>query len=109
VFQVRRGKLNGDPTLIIERATTRAVLRTTFTPDDRNAILISNPAIRDRLAPRLLLDYGLRKGALQGAQFKHFDHYRKQLTIFTKGGKIRELPIPHRGLLERFGQASRGA
>jgi integrase/recombinase XerC len=96
VFQVRRGRLTGDPTLIVERAKTRAVMRTTFTPDDRAAILASSPDVRDRLALRLLLDYGLRKGALlQGVQFKHFDHHRKRLTIFTKGGKIRELPIPH--------------
>jgi hypothetical protein len=27
-------------------------------------------------------------------QFKHFDHERKRLTIFTKGQKVRELPIP---------------
>jgi integrase len=45
----------------------------------------------------LLLDYGLRKGAVQRIQFKHFDHYRKRLTIFTKGGKIREVPIPQAG------------
>lgn len=95
LFQVRRGKLTGDPTLVIERAKARAVLRTTFTPDDRNAILASNPDLRDRVALRLLLDYGLRKGALQGIQYKHFDHHRKRLTMFTKGGKIRELPIPH--------------
>ena len=46
-------------------ARRRAVYRTTFTPDDRNAILASKPDLRDRIALRLLLDYGLRKGALQ--------------------------------------------
>ena len=48
--------MKGDPTLIIERAKTRAVYRTTFTPDDRNAILASNHDVRDKLALRLLLD-----------------------------------------------------
>jgi integrase/recombinase XerC len=80
------------------------VLRTTFTPDDRTAILASNPDLRDKLALRLLLDYGLRKGALQGVQFKHFDHYRKRLTVFTKGGKIRDLPIPHAGFWNDLGK-----
>ncbi len=47
------------------------------------------------MALRLLLDYGLRKGALQAVRFKHFDHQRRRLTIFTKGQKVRELPIPH--------------
>jgi integrase len=37
---------------------------------------------------------GLRKGALQVVQYKHFDHDRLTLTIFTKGGKVRTLPIP---------------
>jgi integrase len=101
---VRRGKLKGDPTLVIERAKTRAVLRTTFTPDDRNAILASNSDLRDKVALRLLLNYGLRKGALQGVQFKHFDHYRKRLTVFTKGGKIRDLPIPHAGFWNDLGK-----
>lgn len=43
----------------------------------------------------MLLDYGLRKGALKAVQYKHFDHNRRRLTIFTKGGKVRTLPIPH--------------
>jgi integrase len=94
-FQVRRGRLHGDPALVVDRAKTRTVHRTTFTPDDRSAILASNSDLRDKIALRLLLDYALRKGALRGAQFKHFDHNRKRLTVFTKGGKIRELPIPH--------------
>ncbi len=80
------------------------MLRTTFRPDDRAAILASNPELRDRLALRLLLDYGLRKGALQGVQVKHFDHYRKRLTVFTKGGKIRDLPIPHPGFWSDLGR-----
>jgi site-specific recombinase XerC len=41
-----------------------------------------------------LLDYGLRKGALQAIQFEHFDHARQRLTIFTKGEKVQQIPIP---------------
>ncbi len=103
-FHRQRGKLHGDPTLNIVRAKARGVLRTTFTQDDRSAILAENPEIRDKLALRLLLDYGLRKGALAGVQFKHFDHHRKRLTIFTKGGKIRDLPIPHPGFWNDLGR-----
>jgi integrase/recombinase XerC len=94
-FHIRRGNLHGDPTLAIERARKRAVLRTTFSPDQRNAILAGQSELRDLVALRLLLDYGLRKGALQRVQFKHFDHQRRRLTIFTKGDKIRDVPIPH--------------
>lgn len=95
-FQVLRGRLHGDPTLGIERAKKRAVYRTTFTDDQREAIVASQADLRDRVALRLLLDYGLRKGALQHVQFQHFDHQRRRLTIFTKGEKIRTLPIPSR-------------
>jgi site-specific recombinase XerC len=55
--------------------------------------LTAQDDIRDRVALHLLLDYGLRKGALQTIQFRHFDHLRKRVTIFTKGQKVRDLPI----------------
>lgn len=91
---IRHGHLHGDPTLIIERARTRQVYRTTFSTQQRRAIISNQESLRDRICLRLLLDYGLRKGAVQAVQFKHFDHQRRQLTIFTKGQKVRVLPIP---------------
>ena len=95
-FHVLRGNLHGDPTLAIERARKRDVYRTTFNSDQVRAIVASQDELRDRVAVRLLLNYGLRKGALRAIQFKHFDHHRKRLTVFTKGEKVRELPIPTR-------------
>lgn len=94
-FQIMRGRLHGDPTLPIERARPRQVYRTTFTAEQRRAIIAQAEERRDRLALRLLFDYGLRKGALTAVQFKHFDHQRRRLTVFTKGAKVREMPIPH--------------
>jgi integrase/recombinase XerC len=94
-WAVLRGRLHGDPTLPIERARARGVYRTTFTPDQSRQIVAEQDDLRDRIALRLLLNYGLRKGALRAVQFRHFDWYRKRLTIFTKGEKVRELPIPH--------------
>lgn len=93
-FQIVRGRLHGAPTLLIERARSRQVYRTTFTTDQRRAIIAEQESRRDRIALRLLLDYGLRKGSLRAIQFKHFDHQRRQLTIFTKGQKVRKLPLP---------------
>jgi site-specific recombinase XerC len=104
-FQILRGRLHGDPTLAIERAKSRQVYRTTFNNDQRRAIVSSAEDRRDAIGLRLLLDYGLRKGALQAVRFKHFDHQRKRLTIFTKGEKVRELPLPDPALwldLERL-------
>ena len=90
---LRRG-LKGDPTLPIERAKPAQVWRTTFTEDERSAVLACATERRDRLALRLLYDYALRKGALRIVRFQHFDFQRRRLTIFTKGRKVRELPIP---------------
>lgn len=94
VWQVMRGAVSTDPTLRIERAKAGDVERTTFNESERTAIIGSQDELRDRVALRLLLDYGLRKGALRSLQFKHFDHFRKRVTIFTKGRKVREIPIP---------------
>jgi site-specific recombinase XerC len=94
---IDRRRIYGNPAAPIERAKARGVYRTTFTTDQRRAIIAEQEDLRDRIALRLLLDYGLRKGALQATQFKHFDHFRKRLTIFTKGEKVRELPIPDPG------------
>lgn len=93
-FECLRERLHGDPTLAIERARKRDVYRTIFTPDQTRAIIAEQDSRRDRLVLRLMLSYGLRKGAIRAIQFKHFDHQRRRLTIFTKGAKVRELPIP---------------
>jgi site-specific recombinase XerD len=90
----RTQKIHGDPTLAIERAKARGVYRKTFTDDQCRAIIAAATDLRDRLALRLLLEYGLRKGAVRAVRFQHFDHQRRQLTIFTKGEKVRALPIP---------------
>lgn len=94
VWQVRRGRLHGDPCLSIERAKPRQVHRTTFSVEQRQAILAANTGLRERLALRLLLDYGIRKGALQRVQLEHFDLATRRLVVFTKGQKVHRLPIP---------------
>lgn len=93
-WQIVNGEMVGDPTLAIEKARKADPYRTTFNPDDIRRIIAGQDDVRDRLACRLLLDYAMRKGALKAVQFRHFDHWRKRLTIFTKGGKVREIPIP---------------
>ena len=69
--------------------------RTTFNNDQVRAIVASQDGLRDRVAVRLLLNYALCKGALKAIQYKHFDHHRKRVTVFTKGETVREIPIPH--------------
>jgi integrase len=85
-------RLHGDPARAIRPPRKRGVERTTFSADQERAIFAQNDR-RDRLALHLLLKEGIRKGALQGVQFRHFDHAQRRLTIFTKGGKVQTLPI----------------
>jgi site-specific recombinase XerD len=102
---IPRGKLHGDPTLLIERAKSGQVYRSTFSRDQRLAIIAAAAELRDRIALRLLLYYALRKGALRGVQINHFDYERHRLIVFTKGKKVREIPIPDAAFwtdLERY-------
>lgn len=87
-------RIHGDPTMVIRPAKKRETHRETFTTDQMEAIIVAQDELRDRIALRLLLHYGLRRGGLQAVQVKHFDHARKKLAIFLKGGKVRNLPIP---------------
>ena len=91
----KRNRMSTDPMEWVGRARKPDIYRTAFTTDQHRAIIASAESLRDRIALRLLLDYGLRKGALRAIQFKHFDHQRKRLTIFTKGQKVRAVPVPH--------------
>jgi integrase len=93
-WQVKRGNMRSSPMTVIERAKPRQPHREVFTADSRRRIVAAGITARDRLALRLLFDYGLRKGALQKIQFKHFDHQRRRLTVFTKGGKVQQIAIP---------------
>jgi integrase len=85
-------RLHGDPARPIRPPRKRGVERTTFSLDQERAILAQNDR-RDWLALHLLLKVGIRKGALQGVQVRHFDHAQKRLTVFTKGGKVQTVPI----------------
>jgi site-specific recombinase XerD len=87
-------RLYGDPARPLRPPRKVGVYRSTFSPDQERAIFAENAERRDRLALHLLLKEGLRKGALARVQFKHFDHARRRLTIFTKGGKVQTVPIP---------------
>lgn len=57
-------------------------------------MLEANADPRYQVALRLLLDYGIRKGALAAVKFEHFDRGRRRIVIFTKGGRIHQIQIP---------------
>lgn len=92
-WHVARGTLSRNPVATIERAKARPVHRVTFSEFQVGQILDANRDPRDQIALRLLLHYGIRKGALRGIRFEHFDVEKRRLTVFTKGEKIHTLPV----------------
>lgn len=88
---VARGTLNRNPMLTIERAKRRDFHRVIFTEQE---CVAANPEPRDQVALKLLLHYGIRKGALQRIRFEHFDASTQRLTVFTKGETIHTFVIP---------------
>jgi integrase len=102
-------KLHGDPMRPIQRRKQRDVHRTIFSDADKARILADGPDpdpiyfYRDRVALCLLLKYGIRKGALVNNKYRHWDRERKRATFFTKGGKVRELPIVDAAVWEDIG------
>lgn len=68
-------------------------MRTTFTVGDRDLILEAADDPADRVALRLLLDYGLRKSALRFVRLRDFDRERQRLSIVTKNAKEQTLPL----------------
>lgn len=97
-FYRRRERLRGDPMLAIEKARTETPYRSAYSKDQVQAIVASQGALRDQIACRLMLHYGLRQGSMRKIQFKHFDTSRRQLTVFSKGSKVRPMGIPEPAL-----------
>jgi integrase len=93
-WHVDRGNMLRNPTATIEKANPGAYQRTTFTDEEVLRIFHANPGDREQIALRLLLFYGIRKGALQGIRVGDFDEATGRLTIFTKGQKYQRIPLP---------------
>jgi integrase len=103
-WHVDRGTLNRDPMATIEKAKARPVRRVTFTDDECARILAANPQPRDQIALRLLLFYGIRKGALCSIRFCDFDPETRRLVVFTKGEKYHVLPIVEEDIWQLLAQ-----
>lgn len=92
-WHVSRGSMLRNPILTIERAKPRQARRITFTETQCARILAKNHDTRDQIALRLLLNYAIRKGALRGVQFEHFNPEKRELVVFTKGEKYHTVHI----------------
>lgn len=87
-------KLHGNPVIAIRTPRLRDVERDLFSAEEIATIIAAQPELRDRVALKLLLMMGLRKGELASARFRDFDLGRRRLRVHGKGGKIRQTPIP---------------
>lgn len=106
-WHVTRDTLHRSPTLGIERAKVRPKQRFTFSESQVAAILQANEDPRDQIALRLLLHWGIRKGALRDIRLGSFDTERRCVTFLTKGQKYQTLPITDEliwHLLEQLGE-----
>lgn len=90
---VQRGHLSADPCALIDRSKPERHARTTFDDETVRRIIDSADNPRDRVALKLLLVYGLRKGALTNLSMVCFDHVRQSLTFYTKGHKYHTVPL----------------
>lgn len=102
-----RDSIHRSPVVGIERARVRPKQRFTFSQSQVAAILQANEDPRDQIALRLLLHWGIRKGALRDIRLGSFDVERRSLTFLTKGQKYQTLPITDElvwHLLEQLGE-----
>jgi integrase/recombinase XerC len=87
-------KLHGNPVIAIRTPRLRDVERDLFSAEEIATIIGAQPELRDRVALKLLLMMGLRKGELASVRFRDFDLGRRRLRVHGKGGKIRQTPVP---------------
>ncbi|HET6916839.1 MAG TPA: tyrosine-type recombinase/integrase [Acidimicrobiales bacterium] len=87
-------KLHGNPVIAIRTPRLRDVERDLFSAEEIAIIITAQVELRDKVALKLLLMMGLRKGELASVRFRDFDLGRRRLRVHGKGGKIRQTPIP---------------
>jgi integrase len=97
-WQMEHGRMIADPTHAIRRRRLPMPKRDIFLNAEVEKIFAANSDPRDRLALRLLLDWGLSKGGLKNLRFQHFDSDRRRLVARAYGGRQYSLPIPDEGL-----------
>ena len=101
-WQVVRGDLHGDPTLAIERAKARDPHRETFTTDQvrGHRRRPGRPARPDR-APAAAQLRAAQGSSCGGSSSSTSTTSARRLTVFGKGGTVRDAPAPRPGVLAR--------
>lgn len=92
-FLLQREHLTHDACAPLERSKPEKHRRAPFNESEVHAIIDAADSPRDKIALRLLLIYGLRKGALTNLQLLCFDRERRVISFRTKGRKYHVIPI----------------
>src|SRR5579875_368054 len=87
-------KLQGNPVVPIRSPRLRDIERPLFDRDVVDRIVAAQTELRDRVTLKLLFLIGIRKGSLAQLRLKDFDLGRRRVRVHSKGGKIRNLPLP---------------
>ena len=103
-WAVRERGLSGNPARALTRPKARDPERKTFGENFVRRALSSQEYVGDHVLVFLVLRYGLRRSGIRNLQLKHFDFERRELTVFTKGGRVYPLPIVEPSLWRRLGE-----
>jgi integrase len=92
--EMNLGNMMFDPTPGVPRRKRDVIKREVFSNEEVQRIYDGNPDLRDRVALRLLLDWGLSKGGLRNLRFGHVDEEHAHLVAVAHGGRQYRVPIP---------------
>jgi integrase len=98
------GKMVGNPALAMQRPKKRKTERHTFTRDQVLSIIEGQSKLHNKIACRLIVQYGLRRAELAGVQRKHFDFERQRLFVRGKGGTVRYAQLADPVIWRELGQ-----
>lgn len=103
-WAVRERGLAGNPARALTRPKARDPERHTFGENFVRRALSSQEYVGDYVLCYLVLRYGLRRSGLRNAQLKHFDFEHRELTVYTKGGRVYPIPIVEPAFWRRLGE-----
>lgn len=100
-------KIHQNPVLGIRVPRRRDVEREAFDQNVSDRIIAAQTDLHDRVAVKLLLLAGLRKGSLQGIRIKDMDLGKRRIRVKAKGQKLRWMPIPSEELRKEMAELVR--
>jgi site-specific recombinase XerC len=92
-WAAREGLVKGNAAALITSPKRRKPERHAMSRDLVGQIIEGQGKLHNKLACRLIMQYGLRRAEVASVQLKHFDFDRRKLFVKGKGGRIRYVPL----------------